>query len=95
MTVQNRQAPTPFRSQTEEGKLPLDKDSKKNLETHKIVDLLPDREAESVKRWLAAHPEVDVVSRDRGGCYIDGVDSERVLQNFPESFAEAVSTKRI
>jgi transposase len=43
-----------------------------NLETHKIVDLLPDREAESVKRWLAAHPEVDVVSRDRGGCYIDG-----------------------
>ena len=43
-----------------------------NLETHKIVDLLVDREAESVKQWLAAHPEVDVVSRDRGGCYIDG-----------------------
>src|SRR5215467_11975239 len=43
-----------------------------NLETHKIVDLLADREAESVRRWLAAHPEVDVVSRDRGGCYIDG-----------------------
>jgi len=43
-----------------------------NLQTHKIVDLLPDREAESVKRWLARHPEVDVVSRDRGGCYIDG-----------------------
>jgi len=43
-----------------------------NLETHKIVDLLADREAESVRQWLAAHPEVDVVSRDRGGCYIDG-----------------------
>jgi transposase len=43
-----------------------------NLETHKIVDLLADREAESVKRWLAAHPEVDVVSRDRGAVYIDG-----------------------
>jgi transposase len=43
-----------------------------NLETHKIIDVLADREAESVKRWLAAHPEVDVVSRDRGGCYIDG-----------------------
>jgi transposase len=43
-----------------------------NLETHKIVDLLADREAESVREWLAAHPEVDVVSRDRGGCYIDG-----------------------
>src|SRR5437868_10820283 len=43
-----------------------------NLETHKIVDLLADREAESVKRWLAAHPEVEIVSRDRGGTYIDG-----------------------
>jgi hypothetical protein len=43
-----------------------------NLETHKIVDLLADREAENVKRWLAAHPEVEMVSRDRGGVYIDG-----------------------
>jgi transposase len=32
-----------------------------NLETHKIVDLLPDREAESVKRWLAAHPSVNTI----------------------------------
>ena len=36
------------------------------------MDLLADREAESVRAWLAAHPEVDVVSRDRGGVYIDG-----------------------
>jgi transposase len=43
-----------------------------NLETHKIVDLLADREAESVRQWLAAHPEVEVVSRDRGAMYIDG-----------------------
>jgi len=43
-----------------------------NLETHKIVGLLADREAESVRQWLVAHPEVDVVSRDRGGVYIDG-----------------------
>ena len=43
-----------------------------NLETRKIVDLLADREAESVRQWLAAHPEVDVVSRDRGAMYIDG-----------------------
>src|SRR5438876_3421713 len=43
-----------------------------NLETHKIVDLLADREAESVRQWLAAHPEVDVVSRDRRKTYIDG-----------------------
>ena len=65
-----------------------------NLETHKIIDVLADREAESVKRWFAAHPEVDVVSRDRGAVYIDGVDSEQVLQAFPESFAAVLSTTR-
>ncbi len=43
-----------------------------NLQTHKIIDLLADREAESVQRWLAKHPEVEIVSRDRGGVYIDG-----------------------
>ena len=43
-----------------------------NLQTHKIIDLLADREAESVQKWLAKHPEVEIVSRDRGGAYIDG-----------------------
>src|SRR5436190_2899467 len=42
-----------------------------NLETHKIVDLLADREAESARQWLAEHPEVAVVSRDRGLVYLD------------------------
>jgi len=36
-----------------------------NLETHKIVDLLPDREAESVKRWLAAHHLVNPFVRKK------------------------------
>jgi len=43
-----------------------------NLETHKIIDLLPERTVESVIAWLEAHPEVEVVSRDRGGTYVDG-----------------------
>ncbi len=38
-----------------------------------VVDLLPDREAESVKRWLEDHPGVVIVTRDRGQTYIEGV----------------------
>jgi transposase len=37
-----------------------------------MLDLLPDRQAESVRQWLIAHPEIEVVSRDRGGAYADG-----------------------
>lgn len=43
-----------------------------DLRTHKIIDLLPERSVESVVAWLEAHPEVEVVSRDRGGTYVDG-----------------------
>lgn len=43
-----------------------------DLETHDVLDLLPDREAESVKQWLLIHPEIEIVSRDRGGAYADG-----------------------
>ena len=40
--------------------------------SHHIIDLLADRETESVKNWLQSHPEIEVVSRDRGGVYADG-----------------------
>lgn len=43
-----------------------------DLDTHSILDILPDRETESVRKWLAAHPEIEVVSRDRGGVYAEG-----------------------
>ena len=43
-----------------------------DLDTHRIIDILADREAESVRKWLAAHPEIEIVSRDRGGAYADG-----------------------
>jgi transposase len=42
-----------------------------DLERHKVVDLLPDREADTVAQWLAEHPEIEVVSRDRGAAYAD------------------------
>jgi transposase len=43
-----------------------------DLEHHELVDLLPDRSAESLATWLKGHPEIEILSRDRAGVYADG-----------------------
>jgi transposase len=40
-----------------------------DLERSHVIDLLPDRDAETVAAWLKAHPGVAVVSRDRSSTY--------------------------
>ena len=37
-----------------------------------VVDLLPTRSADSLGEWLAQHPGVTTVSRDRQGVYAEG-----------------------
>jgi transposase len=40
-----------------------------DLQTHKVLDVLADRTADTSAAWMAAHPEIELVSRDRGGDY--------------------------
>jgi transposase len=72
-----------------------------DLERRQIVDLLPDREAGTVEGWLAAHPNIAVVSRDRGAGYgrattkaapqaIQVADRWHLMENASAAFHDAV-----
>ena len=76
-----------------------------NLVTHQVVDLLPDRESESIVAWLVTHPEVTVVSRDRGTGYADAIkrgapqaiqvaDRWHLLENLSEAVVQVLGQHR-
>ncbi len=40
-----------------------------DLQLHKVVDLLPDRETATLETWLQNHPEIRIITRDRFSRY--------------------------
>ena len=72
-----------------------------DLERRRIVDLLPDREPATVEAWLARHPGVEIVARDRDGGYgravsralpnaVQVADRWHLLDNCGKAFLAAV-----
>lgn len=73
-----------------------------DLDTHQVIDLLPDRQAETATTWMQAHPEITHVSRDRGSEYasaasrgapqaIQVADRFHVAKNVSEAVADLLA----
>ncbi|MFD7004301.1 ISL3 family transposase [Streptomyces mirabilis] len=76
-----------------------------DCETHQPLDLLPDRNVDSVAAWLREHPSVEIVCRDRATVFADGAregapnaqhcaDKWHVWHNLGEAVERLVSHPR-
>jgi transposase len=76
-----------------------------DLEQRRVVDLLPDRNAETLAAWLGEHPGTEIVSRDRSASFADAArravpnavqvaDRWHLLENCSHALLEAVQRHR-
>jgi transposase len=76
-----------------------------DLERRRVLDLLPDREPETLAAWLRAHAGVAIISRDRAGAYAEGAtrgapnasqvaDRFHLLRNVTDAVLEVVDRHR-
>jgi transposase len=74
-----------------------------DLKRHKVLDLLADRKAETAQAWIEAHPEIELVSRDRGEEYaaaarkgapqaIQTADRFHLVKNLAEAVQKALAS---
>jgi transposase len=72
-----------------------------DLQRRRIIDLLPDRAPATLDAWLAAHPKIAIVARDRGGGYGQAVtrvhpealqvaDRWHLMENASAAFVDVV-----
>jgi transposase len=75
-----------------------------DLERGRVVDLLPDRDVETVTQWLRLHPGIEVISRDRASAFAEAArravpqaiqvaDRWHLLHNLTEAFQKVLETK--
>lgn len=75
-----------------------------DLDKHRPIALLPDREASTLASWLKQHPEIQVLSRDRSKAYKQGMsegapgvvqvaDRFHLLQNLTQVLERFLATQ--
>jgi transposase len=56
-----------------------------DLERRRVIDLLPDRSADTVAAWLRRHRATRVIARDRAGVDAEGIRRGSAPRRLPNS----------